>query len=145
VVGQPYNVTGITSGTPLTGGGFYLFVNLASDFSPPLFQDVTWLDTSSNTITTLALPPGGGPTATQVKVFVPNALFQTAVANPVPVRIVVHGSGQTSNATTFTINPPLRASGPILPSGTLNQPYSANYTTGGTPPLWWILKRNSNG
>src|ERR1035441_1674154 len=97
----PADVTGITSGTVLQAGGFYLYVNLASDFSPGLFQNVTWLDTSTNTITTLALPPGGGPTATQVKVFVPNALFQTAVANPVAVKIVVHGSGQTSNAATL--------------------------------------------
>src|ERR1035437_3172198 len=132
---QPADVTGITSGTALQAGGFYLYVNLASDFSPGLFQNVTWLDTSTNTTTILALPANGTPTATQVKVIVPNALFQTAVANPVPVRIVVHEFGFTSNAATFTINPPLRASGPILPSGTIHLPYSANFTTGGTPPF----------
>src|ERR1035441_5332995 len=132
---QPADVTGITSGTALQAGGFYLYVNLASDFSPGLFQNVTWLDTSTNTTTILALPANGTPTATQVKVFVPNALFQTAVANPVPVRIVVHEFGFTSNAATFTINPRLQAIGPILPSGTIYLPYSANFTTGGTPPL----------
>src|ERR1017187_3100827 len=131
----PADVTGITSGTVLQAGGFYLYVNLASDFFPPLFQNVTWLDTSTNTTTILALPLNGVPTATQVKVIVPNALFQTAVANPVAVKIVVHGSGQTSNAATFTINPPLRAIAPVLPSGTIYQPYSASYTTGGTPPF----------
>src|ERR1035441_8101999 len=132
---QPADVTGITSGTALPAAGFYLYVNLASDFSPGLFQNVTWLDTSTNTTTILALPANEAPTATQVKVIVPNALFQTAVANPVPVRIVVHEFRFTSNAATFTINPPLRASGPILPSGTIHLPYSANFTTGGTPPL----------
>src|ERR1017187_1924797 len=135
VGGQASDVTGITSGTVLQAGGFYLYVNLASDFFPPLFQNVTWLDTSTNTTTILALPLNGVPTATQVKVIVPNALFQTAVANPVAVKIVVHGSGQTSNAATFTINPPLRAIAPVLPSGTIYQPYSASYTTGGTPPF----------
>src|SRR5664280_2259512 len=135
VGGLPANVTGITSGMVLPAGGFYLYVNLASDFSPGLFQYVTWLDTSTNTTTILALPANGVPTPTQVKVIVPNALFQTAVANPVPVRIVVHEIGLTSNAAAFTINPPLQAIGPILPSGTLYQPYSANYTTGGTPPF----------
>src|ERR1035441_7662186 len=70
---QPADVTGITSGTALPAGGFYLYVNLASDFSPGLFQNVTWLDTSTNTTTILALPANGTPTATQVKVIVPNA------------------------------------------------------------------------
>src|ERR1019366_2696184 len=62
-------------------------------------------------------------------------LFQTAVANPVAVAIVVHETSLTSNAATFTINPPLQAIQPILPSGTLNQPYSAYLITGGTPPF----------
>ena len=71
----------------------------------------------------------------QITVFVPNSLFQTPVASPVAVSIVVHEVGRTSNSATFTINPPLQALQPILPSGTRNVPYSAGFTTGGTPPF----------
>jgi len=136
--GLPYDVTGITSGTSLQAGGFYLFVNSAAgDFIPTSFQYVTWLDTSTNTQTQLFTPIGVASTLTanQIMVFVPNALFATLVANPVPVSIVVHEITRTSNTATFTINPPLQAIQPIMPSGTLNVPYSANMITGGTPPF----------
>ena len=127
---SPADVTGITSATPLQAGGFYLFVNSTlGDFSFNLNPSVTWNGTP------LALVIGVPPTNNQLTVFVPNALFQTAVANPVAVAIVVHETSLTSNAATFTINPPLQAIQPILPSGTLNQPYSANLITGGTPPF----------
>jgi hypothetical protein len=135
--GQPYDVTGITSGTLLSSGGFYLFVNSASgDFDITAFRDVTWLDTSTSVATQL-FPPVGMPgtlTANQIMVFIPNALFATLVANPVPVTITVHEITRTSNAATFTINPPFQAVQPIMPSGTINQPYSADFATGGTPP-----------
>ena len=129
----PSDVTGITSGTPLQGG-FYLFVNSASgDFNVNGFQDVTWLNTSTNVATQLSVPAGATPT--QIIAFVPSSLFATLVANPVPVSIVVHETTRTSNSATFTINPPLEAVQPILPSGTLNQPYTANFMIGGTPPF----------
>src|ERR1035441_4450295 len=135
-LGVPYDVTGITSGTNVSGGGFFLFVNsTAGDFVPANFLNVTWLDTSTNTTTPLLPPNGLVTTATQIIVFVPNALFATPVANPVSVTIVVHETGRTSNSATFTINPPLQAIQPLLPSGTLNQPYSANLFSGGTPPF----------
>jgi hypothetical protein len=135
-LGVPYDVTGITSGTALAGGGFFLFVNsTAGDFVPANLQNVTWLNTSTNTATQVFPPNGLVTTATQIIVFVPNALFATPVANPVSVTITVHETTRTSNSATFTINPPLQAVQPILPTGTLNQFYSANLTTGGTPPF----------
>ena len=129
-LGVPFDVTGITSGTNVSGGGFFLFVNsTAGDFVPANFLNVTWNGTP-------LFPPNGlVTTATQIIVFVPNALFATPVANPVSVTIVVHETGRTSNSATFTINPPLQAIQPLLPSGTLNQPYSANLFSGGTPPF----------
>ena len=129
-LGVPYDVTGITSGTALAGGGFFLFVNsTAGDFVPANFQNVTWNGTP-------LFPPNGLVTTTsQIIVFVPNPLFATPVANPVSVTITVHETTRTSNSATFTINPPLQAVQPILPTGTLNQFYSANLTTGGTPPF----------
>src|ERR1017187_4914131 len=129
-LGVPFDVTGITSGTNVSGGGFFLFVNsTAGDFVPANFLNVTWNGTP-------LFPPNGlVTTATQIIVFVPNALFATPVANPVAVTIVVHETTRTSNSATFTINPPLQAIQPTLPSGTLNQFYSANLTTGGTPPF----------
>src|ERR1019366_2178682 len=39
------------------------------------------------------------------------------------------------NSATFTINPPLQAVQPVLPSGIINVPYSANFMIGGTPPF----------
>src|ERR1035438_4359017 len=135
-LGVPYDVTGITSGTALAGGGFFLFVNsTAGDFVPANLQNVTWLNTSTNTATQVFPPNGLVTTATQIIVFVPNALFATPVANPVSVTITVHETTRTSNSATFTINPPLQAVQPILPTGTLNQFYSANLTTGGTAPF----------
>src|SRR5260370_35436975 len=126
----PANVTGITSGTTVPGGGFFLYVNSAlGDFNPNAFQNVAWNGTP------LVPPPNTELTPNQITIFVPNSLFQTSVANPVAVSIVVHEVGRTSNSATFTINPPLRALGPILPSGTINAPYSAGFTTGGTPPF----------
>src|SRR5260370_10332702 len=127
---SPANVTGITSGTTVPGGGFFLYVNSAlGDFNPNAFQNVAWNGTP------LAPPPNTELPPNQITIFVPNSLFQTSVANPVAVSIVVHEVGRTSNSATFTINPPLRALGPILPSGTINAPYSAGFTTGGTPPF----------
>ena len=127
---SPANVTGITSGTTVPGGGFFLYVNSAlGDFNPNAFQNVAWNGTP------LVPPPNTELTPNQITIFVPNSLFQTSVANPVAVSIVVHEVGRTSNSATFTINPPLRALGPILPSGTINAPYSAGFTTGGTPPF----------
>ena len=127
---SPADVAGITSGTTVPGGGFYLYVNSAiGDFNPNAFQNVTWNGTP------LAPPPSTELTPNQITVFVPNSLFQAAVANPVAVSIVVHEAGRTSNSSTFTINPPLQALGPILPGGTRTAPYSAGFTTGGTPPF----------
>ena len=127
---SPANVTGITSGTTVPGGGFFLYVNSAiGDFNPNAFQNVTWNGTP------LAPPPSTELTPNQITVFVPNSLFQAAVASPVSVNIVVHEAGRTSNSATFTVNPPLQALGPILASGTRNAPYSAGFTTGGTPPF----------
>ena len=127
---SPANVSGITSGTTVPGGGFFLYVNSTiGDFNPNAFQNVTWNGTP------LAPPPSTVLTPNQITVFVPNSLFQAAVANPVAVSIVVHEVGRTSNAATFTINPPLQALGPILPAGTRNAPYSAAFTRGGTPPF----------
>src|ERR1019366_2276564 len=78
--GIPFDVTGLTSGTPLTGGGFYLFVNsTVADFNPTNFQRVSWLDTSTNSTTQLFPPAGFATTAAQIMVFVPNALFATLV------------------------------------------------------------------
>ena len=127
---SPANVTGITSGTTVPGGGFYLYVNSAlGDFNLNAFQDVTWNGTP------LSPPPSTEQSPYQITVFVPNSLFQTPVASPVAVSIVVHEVSRTSNSATFTINPPLQALQPILPSGTRNVPYSAGFTTGGTPPF----------
>ena len=127
---SPANVTGITSGTTVPGGGFILYVNSAiGDFNPNAFQNVTWNGTP------LSPPPSTEQSPYQITVFVPNSLFQTPVANPVAVSIVVHEVGRTSNSATFTINPPLQVLAPILPSGTLNAAYSAGFTTGGTPPF----------
>jgi hypothetical protein len=132
--GIPYDVTGITSGTPLVTSGIYLFVNSATgDFNVNAFQDVTWLNTSTNVATQLSVPARATPT--QIIAFVPYALFATLVANPVPVSIVVHETTRTSNSATFTINPPLQAVQPVLPSGIINVPYSANFMIGGTPPF----------
>src|ERR1035441_2797895 len=132
----PADVTGITSATPLQAGGFLLYVNsTAGDFVPANFQNVTWLNTSTNVTTQLFPLNGLFPTATLITVVVPNALFATPVANPVSVTITVHETTRTANAATFTINPQLQAIQPTLPSGTLNQFYSANLTTGGTPPF----------
>jgi hypothetical protein len=127
---SPANVTGITSSTTVPGGGFILYVNSAiGDFNPNAFQNVTWNGTP------LSPPPSTELTPNQITVFVPNSLFQTPVANPVAVSIVVHEVGRTSNSATFTINPPLQVLGPILPGGTVNAPYSAGFTSGGTPPF----------
>src|ERR1035438_2887312 len=134
-LGVPYDVTGITSGTALAGGGFFLFVNsTAGDFVPANLQNVTWLNTSTKTATQVFPPNGLVTTATQIIVFVPNALFATPVANPVSVTITVHETTRTSNAATFTINPPLAAVN-VLPAGTLNVPYSSSLTTGGSYPF----------
>ena len=101
---SPANVTGITSGTTVPGGGFFLYVNSAiGDFNPNAFQNVTWNGTP------LAPPPSTELTPNQITVFVPNSLFQAAVASPVSVNIVVHEAGRTSNSATFTVNPPLQA------------------------------------
>ena len=127
---SPANVTGITSGTTVPGGGFILYVNSAiGDFNPNAFQNVTWNGTP------LSPPTSTEQSPNQITVFVPNSLFQTPVANPVAVSIVVHEVGRTSNSATFTINPPLQVLGPILPTGSRNVPYSAGFTTGGTPPF----------
>jgi hypothetical protein len=132
--GIPYDVTAITSGTPLEGG-FYLFINSTNgDLGVGNFQDVTWLDTSTNTPTLLGLVPRVS-TNFQLVVNIPQALFATLVSGPVAVSIVVHSGGNTSNTATFTINPPLQSISPSLPSGTINRPYNANLTTGGTPPF----------
>ena len=134
VVGTPYDVTAITSGTPLPNG-FYLFINSTNgDLGVGNFQNVTWLNTSTNTPTLLGLVPGAS-TNFQLVVNIPQSLFVTLVSGPVAVSIVVHSGGNTSNTATFTINPPLQSISPSLPTGTLNQPYSANLTTGGTPPF----------
>src|SRR5260370_15489574 len=99
---SPANVTGITSGTTVPGGGFYLYVNSAiGDFNPNAFQNVTWNGTP------LAPPPNAELTPNQIRVFVPNSLFQTPVAYPIAVSIVVHEVGRTSNAAPFTLDSPL--------------------------------------
>jgi hypothetical protein len=132
---SPADVTGITSATPLQAGGFLLYVNsTAGDFVPANFQNVTWLNTSTNVTTQLFPLNGSFPTATLITVVVPNALFATPVANPVSVTITVHETTRTSNAATFTINPPLAAV-TVLPAGTLNVPYSSSLTTGGSYPF----------
>ena len=132
---SPADVTGITSATPLQAGGFLLYVNSATaDFNPANFQNVTWLNTSTNVTTQLFPLNGSFPTATLITVVVPNALFATPVANPVSVTITVHETTRTSNAATFTINPPLAAV-TVLPAGTLNVPYSSSLTTGGSYPF----------
>src|ERR1035441_3358117 len=135
-VGSPAaDVTGITSGTTLQAGGFFLYVNSATaDFNPANFQYVTWLNTSTNITTQLHPLNGSFPTANLITVLVPNALFATPVANPVAVTITVHETTRTSNSVTFTINPPLAAV-TVLPAGTLNVPYSSSLTTGGSYPF----------
>ena len=127
------DVTGITSGTALSNGGFELVINGA--FTANNFVSVRWLNTSTNVATLFTANNGvlfvG---ATQIAVAIPNALFQTLVATPVPVTVTVQEVGQTSNAALFTILPPLQSAGPILPIGTINHAYSADLTTGGTLP-----------
>src|ERR1039457_1388139 len=104
VVGTPYDVTAITSGTPLPNG-FYLFINSTNgDLGVGNFQNVTWLNSSTNTPTLLGLVPGAS-TNFQLGVNIPQSLFVTLVSGPVAVSIVVHSGGNTSNTATFTINP----------------------------------------
>ena len=113
-------VTGITSGTPLPNG-FSLFIN--GTFSPlDVAPTVTWLGTSVSVVSFRS---------TQIEVTIPNTLFTTPVAHVTVT--VTEITGASSSDTTFAINPPLTALG--LPSGTINLPYSANLTTGGTAPF----------
>jgi hypothetical protein len=126
----PANVTAITSGTTLQAGDFRLYIN--GTFQPATLVNVQWFNTSTAVNTTLNLN-NALITPTQIAVPIPNALFQTLVSGPVPVTVTVNETGGSSSAT-FTINPPLFAIA-YLPSGTLNQPYSADFVTGGTPPF----------
>ncbi len=82
---------------------------------------------------------------TQIVVSIPRALYQTLVAQPDPVGVVVTecvgsffpGCPQTtnSNTATFTINPPLQSLGPVLPGATAGVFYSQSYFKGGTAPF----------
>ena len=128
--GAPYNVTAITSATPLPNG-FTLYINGA--FNTQTLLAVRWFDTSTGVTTNFA-PAALQATATQIVLTIPPALFQKVVASPVPVTITVAEAGGSSSST-FTINPPLAAVGPFLPAGTINQPYSCLFTTGGTAPF----------
>ena len=131
-VGDPAaNVTGITSGTVLPAGGFVLYIN--GTFHPAGLVSLKWFN--SATATTSLLPLNGAVVSpSQIYVTVPNALFQTLVASPVAVTVTVQETGG-SNSAAFTINPPLQLITPVLPSATINAPYSANFTTGGTVPF----------
>ncbi len=130
VGGQPADVGGITSGMSLQGG-FTLYIN--GTFNPNAFINATWYNPSTN-FTTVFTKAAATVTPTQVILPIPNTLFQTPVSSPITVIISVLEQGGSSNST-FLINPPLAAVQPILPAGTLNVPYSANFITGGSAPF----------
>jgi len=127
----PSNVTAITSGTTLVGGGMRLYIN--GNF-PNTFQNVTWTNTSTNVATTFV--GNVSVTTTQLILTIPNALFAALVSGPVTVNVTVQDNIGVSNIAHFTINPPLVSVGPALPSGTLNQSYPDTlYVSGGTAPF----------
>ena len=125
----PSNVTAITGGSVLTGGGMKLFIN--GVFLSP-FQSVLWQNTATNVTTTFVA--NVSVTSSLISLTIPNALFAAVVSAPVTVNVTVQESAGVSNIARFTINPPLGTLGPVLPVATVNQPYAAPYAQGGTAP-----------
>src|SRR4051794_24600742 len=77
IEGAAHDVTGITSGTTVGGGGFVLIINGA--FNVNNFQSVQWLNTATN-VTTTFTAPDVFVSPTQLSLVIPNALFAAIVA-----------------------------------------------------------------
>src|SRR5215468_4913552 len=74
--GNPANVTGITSGTPQTNGGFVLYVN--GNFLAGATTTVNWTN-PSNAAGSGPLTPLQPASNTLIYVLVPNSFFQQGV------------------------------------------------------------------
>lgn len=138
----------ITSATNIPG--FRLYIN--GNFTLGATETVTWQpvpapppNTSTPAPTTFTAQNGiQSITANQIVVFVPSALFSAPVSSQVTINVTVTeqiftNTGAlppvTSNPSPFFINPPMTATGPVLPTGIVGTAYSAGLMTGGTAPF----------
>ncbi|HWC97775.1 MAG TPA: putative Ig domain-containing protein [Candidatus Sulfopaludibacter sp.] len=141
----------ITSGTALANNDFILYIN--GSFNPNNFSKVTWANTVTGVTQDLSFSSEGTiltTGTTQIVVAVPQSLYITTVSAPQAVNITVTEQAstiiQTSNAATFTLNPPLaRPTSPLMPAGTVGVPYSGSLFTGGTGPYTVVLSSSTDG
>jgi large repetitive protein len=133
---SPKNIQTITSGTKLTRHGFLIYLN--GSFSP--YLSVRWV----NPVTSQSLTLESSYSPTQIRAFVPEALYLTPVASTQTVNIVlIEQQGGEAAALPQATQDPVQAqfflSAPlsqptVMPIGTVGAAYSASIISGGTPP-----------
>lgn len=152
LAGTPVATAAITTGTPaVPSNGFVLLINGTNLLNgSDTFDYVQWTDPAGGSYQIGLSPDSVGAyvysvAAAQIQVYIPPALYSTAVTSPDSVTIQVFEFPppssfnlplQTSNIATFTLNPPLglTLSGAALPPGVAGNAYSQPFFYGGTPP-----------